>query len=274
MGLIARINSFVNSFVQIGGPSGPGFNANSGALEAKNAANNAFAIVRGANPSGDNDLTTKKYVDEIAKPYIVTAQANAVTALIANSGVEHYIVVSAPGTGAAAAYTSGTILWDDGSGTGNVDILGPTDGLIIITTVALTGGTFTFNSNTQYVWTGSTWQSLQASVAGAVYCINFILGTSVSQSSVTSIPANAIVLRCDLNVTTPYSAGTTIAIGQTGTTSLLQATTDNVPTVADTYEAEQVTAWGSSALAVLATIGGSPSAGVATVTVLYSSPLS
>ncbi len=274
MGLFERLAGVVNSFLQLGGPSGPGFNANSGALEAKNAANNAFAIMRGATPSGDNDLATKAYVDEIAKPYIVTAQANAVSALIANSGVEHYIVVSAPGTGAAAAYIAGAVLWDDGSSTGNVTILGPTSGLSIVTTVALTGGTFTFNANQQYVWTGSTWSNIAPSIGGATYTIDFAIGTTASQSSVTNIPSGAIVLSCMVNITTPYSAGTTIAVGQTGTTGLLMGTGDNVATVVDTYLAPQRTSWGGSNLPVLVTVGGSPSAGVGTVTVQYSSALS
>jgi len=272
MGLFARMAGVIGNFFQLGGPSGPGFNNNLGALEARNAANNAYAIMRGATPSGDNDLTTKAYVDEIARPFIVTAQANAVSALISNTATEHYIVVSAPGTGAAAAYVAGAILWDDGSGTGNVAILGPTSGQPIFCTAALTGGTFTFNADNEYIWTGSTWANIAPSVAGVVSCIDFAIGTGASQSSVTSIPANAIVLRCDVTVTTPYSAGATISVGQTGTTVLLQATADNVPQTADEYMAEQRTAWGVAPLPVLVTVGGSPASGAGTCTVMYSSP--
>jgi hypothetical protein len=274
MSLFSRIAGVVNSFFQIGGPGGPGFNNNSGIIEGKNAANNAFAIVRGATPLGDNDLTTKAYVDEIFKPLIVTAQSNAATALIANSGVEHYIVVSTAGTGAAAAYVAGTVLWDDGSSTGNVSILGPTDGASIITTTSLTGGTFVFSANTQYVWTGSTWASLAPSVAGVDYTIDFAIGTAASQSSVSSIPSGAIVKQSIINITTPYTGGATIAVGQTGTTALLQGTGDNTPQTVDQYNADQRTAWGGSPLPVLVTVAGSPSAGVGTVTVTYTLPLS
>jgi hypothetical protein len=272
MGLFAKLAGVVNSFFQIGGPGGPGWNNNSGVLEGKNAANNAFVVVRGATPAADNDLTTKAYVDEIFKPLIVTAQANAPSALIANSGVEHYIVVSTAGTGAAAAYVAGTVLWDDGSGAGNVTILGPTVGGSILPTVTLAGGTFTFSANNEYVWTGSTWQNIAPSVAGVVSCIDFAIGTAASQSSVTSIPANAIVLRCDVTITTPYSGGATIKVGQTGTTNLLQDTGDNVPQTADEYSANARVAWGASPLAVLVTVAGAPSTGVGVVTVLYSLP--
>jgi len=272
-GIFSKLIGTLTSFFQVGGTAGPGINANGAALETKNAANSAFAIHRGAFPVGDNDFATKAYVDEAFKPLIVTAQANAVSALIANTSTEHYIVVSAPGTGAAAAYISGTVLWDDGSGSGNVTILGPTTGATITTTTSLTGGTFVFNSNSQYVWTGATWLNLAPSVAGATYTIDFVIGTGASQSSVSSIPANAIVTNIYTVFGTPYSAGTTIKVGQTGTTNLLMDTTDNTPTVAGTYNILQRTSWGASALPVLVTIAGAPSAGAGTITVQYTQAL-
>jgi hypothetical protein len=105
-----------------------------------------------------------------------------------------------------------------------------------------------------------------------VYSIDFAVGTGAAQSSATSIPANAIVFWCDLVVTTAYSAGTTISIGQTGSVSLLQATTDNTATALGEYFAPQRTPWGSSSLPVLATVSGGPSVGAGTVTVLYAAP--
>lgn len=273
MGLFQRLAGVVNSFLQLGGPAGPGFNVNGSALEARNAANSAYTVMRGATPLADNDLTTKNYVDEVARPFIVTAQSNAASALIANSGVEHYIVVSTAGTGAAAAYVAGAVLFDDGSGTGNVVVLGPTVGQAIFVTTSLTGGTFTFNANTEYIWTGSTWTNVAPSVSGAVFCIDLAIGTGAAQSSVTVIPANGVILRSTVTITTPYSGGATIAVGQTGTTGLLQATGDIVPQTADNYDAPQRTAWGATPLALLVTVGGTPGAGAGFVTVQYSSPL-
>ncbi len=58
MGLFARILGSVASFFQIGGPNGPGFNDNAGALEAKNSTNTAFTIARGADPVNPNDFVT------------------------------------------------------------------------------------------------------------------------------------------------------------------------------------------------------------------------
>lgn len=56
MGLFARIAGTVASFFQVGGPSGPGLNANGAALETKNSTNTGFAVMRGANPVAANDF--------------------------------------------------------------------------------------------------------------------------------------------------------------------------------------------------------------------------
>lgn len=271
MGLFEKLSGFVPSFLQWGGPAGPGINQNSTALETKNAANNAYANHRGAYPLIDADFATKAYVDETARPFIVTAQSNAATALIANSATEHYIVVSAAGSGAAAAYVAGAVLWDDGSGAGNVTVLGPTSGQPIFVTTALTGGTFVFSANNEYIWTGSTWSNLAPSVAGSSLCIQVTTGLA-TVSSVTSIPANAVITRVVTTVSTAYSAGTTISVGQTGTVSLLQATGDITPQTIDSYGSSLPVAWGSSALPVLITITGSPTVGAGTVLVQYTSP--
>jgi len=69
-----KLNGIVNALFQIG-TGGPNLKSNSGALEARNAADSAYAIARGATPVGANDLTTKAYVDAAA------GSANAVKAI-------------------------------------------------------------------------------------------------------------------------------------------------------------------------------------------------
>ncbi len=107
--------------------------------------------------------------------------------------------------------------------------------------------------------------------SSGVKTIRFVIGTA-TVSSATQIPANAIVQNCEVKITTPYSAGGTIAVGQTGTVALLQATTDNLPQSTDMFEVEQDTAWGAAPLAVLVTVGGAPAAGAGVVIVRYATP--
>ena len=91
--------------------------------------------------------------------------------------------------------------------------------------------------------------------------------------SSSTIPANARILRCDVDITTAYNGGATIAIGVAGgTTDLIQTTSDNNPQaggVPNTYAKEQDTDWGGSTAAVRATLTGA-SSGVGVVRVWYS----
>lgn len=269
MGLFSRIAGVVNSFFQVGGPAGPGWNSNSGALEGRNAANSTFAVVRGATPLGDNDLVTKAYADELSKPYPVSLQFNGNSALPANTGTEQYYVVTTTGANA----TIGQILWDDGSGVGTVAVIPAKTGNEIVTTANFTGGTISLVTNQNYVWSGTAWVNVALNVTGAVYTIDFAITTGASQSSATSIPASAVIFECDVNITTPYSGGATISVGQTGSASLFQATADNTPQTNDLYQSMQRTA-SFGALPVLVTVAGAPGAGAGTVTVRYAIPLS
>jgi hypothetical protein len=109
-----------------------------------------------------------------------------------------------------------------------------------------------------------------ATPPGGTETIAFALGVATA-SSVAIIPNGATVLDARLNVTTPYSGGATIEIGQVGALASFQATTDNDPQVDGLYQAEQVTS--ALNLAVTATVLGAPVAGVAEVVVTYTVPL-
>ena len=267
-GVFSKLLGTLSSFFQIGGTAGPGINANGAVLETKNAANNAFAVHRGATPVGDNDLTTKAYVDKMAsKPLPASIQFNGNNVLPNNSGTEQWYVVTTSGANA----TIGQLLWDDGSGAGVVAVIPAVTGNTIVTTVAFSGGTISLAANQMYVWTGAAWLDIAPSVAGATYMIRTTLGTATA-SSATQIPANAIIYDTRLDVTTPYSAGATISLGITGTVALFMATTDNAATVAGLYQVMQDTSVGASAATLLGTIAGAPAAGAAQMIVLYSVP--
>jgi len=102
--------------------------------------------------------------------------------------------------------------------------------------------------------------------------IRYAIGTGATQDSVTLLPAGAVVLNAILEEQTPYSLGATIQIGQAGSLSLLQATTDNNPQVTALYSVPQVTSWGGVARVVRTTVGGAPVAGAGFVTVVYAIP--
>jgi hypothetical protein len=86
MPLFERLAGAIASFFQIGGPTGPGWNANAGALEARNAANSAFAITRGATPIAANDLIPLGYLGTIGAIAGITTAAFASENNVGNSG--------------------------------------------------------------------------------------------------------------------------------------------------------------------------------------------
>jgi|SRR6185437_6084831 len=71
MAFYSKLRGTIETLFQLGN-GGPNWKNNAGAIEARNAADSAFAIVRGLTPSGTTDLTTKAYVDgklQLAKSF-------------------------------------------------------------------------------------------------------------------------------------------------------------------------------------------------------------
>lgn len=270
MSLWSKIKGTIETIFQIG-LGGPNVKASSGAVELRNSADSGYAIGRGASPVGMNDFTTKQYVDTINKPIVIASQFDGNNALPANSGTEGFYIVTTTGANA----TIGQLLFDDGSSSGTTTVLAALEGRTVFTAAAFSGGTITLLANSFYVWdAGTSAWLLEASpaIGGAVREIRYTVSNSATQDSATQIPANAVVVAAELIVTTPFSGGATVSIGQAGSVSLLQATSDNLATVAGSYQVMQDTAWGGSALAVRTTVGGAPAAGAGRVCVRYTVP--
>lgn len=265
-GTIATIFSFGLGQAQIKSQAGGTI------LEVRNSDDSAFGILRGAAPVGDNDYVTKKYADTLEKPLIVSRQADCSVAISNNTGVRGFVVVTTAGSGAAI----GDILYDNGSGSGTMEILAAVEGRTLAITDTLSGGTISFDADSVYIWDadGTQWIKIGdiGSVTGAVRMIRFTITNAASQNSVNSIPQNARVRRCWLEITTVYSGGATISIGYSGSTSAFMATTDNTPQRLAAYEADQDTQV-PTAQPVLVTVAGAPAAGAGVVIAEFSLPL-
>ena len=269
MSLWSKVRGTIESAFQLG-LGGPQLKNNGGVVEHRNSADNAFAVSRGADPVGLSDFTTKQYVDTIATRTIVVAQADGNAAIPANTGVERFLVVSTTGPNA----NIGDLLFDNGTAVGNMTkLVAAARG--IITTVALSGGTVTFSADSQYFWdtVAVAWVNIGGSaISGSRRVIQYAVTNAATQDSTAKIPANAVVRSAMLDVVTPFSGGATVSIGQAGSLTLLQLTTDNLATVAGQYEVPQRTPWGASALVVRTTVAGAPAAGAGFVTVEYTVP--
>jgi len=271
MSLWSKIIGTIEDRFQLG-LGGPLLKDSSGAVDARNSADSGYAIVRGATPIGDNDLTTKMYVGTVAAPTIVTGEWDGAVALTNNTVTRRYYVVST--TGGVAAI--GELIWDNGLNDGLPLTIIPAAARMIVTTVALTGGTVTFKADSPYVWDtdGVSWIAAGPSgVSGAIRELRMPIALAATQASTAKIPANAVVTEATLDIVTPYDAGTTITVGRTLSLALLQSTSDNLATVAGIYQSMQDTDWGVTEIEVTVTVGGViPAAGAGFCIVKYTMP--
>jgi hypothetical protein len=275
-GVFSKLLGTIASFFQVGDSSGPGLNANGAALEARNAANSAYAIFRsGGPPVGDNDVANKSYVDQLAnKPVPVSVQFNGGVALPANSGAEKWYVVTTTGVNASI----GQLLWDDGSGVGTVQVIPAATGNTLVTTAAFAGGAITFVANHVYTWTGAAWVDVSsaAAPAGVTFMIRIPIGTAAATSSASNIPSGAVIYDAKFVVTTPYSVGATVQMGVAGTVGAFMGVNDNNPGAAanTAFQVMQDTLYGGAATPLLVSVGGAPGAGAGIAVLLFSTPLS
>ncbi len=194
MSLFSKIRGTIETIFQVG-LGGPQLKKSAGAaLDVRDNADAAYAVVRVATPAGNQDASTKAYTDAGDAASVATSEA----------------------------YTD----------------------------AAVAG----------------------ISVAGVVREIRMALALAGTTTSVTNIPANAIVNYVAVKVGTQYSAGATVSIGQTGSLALLMATTDSLLQSTDTFEVSCDVPWGAGALPVVATLAGAPAAGAGFVFVRYTVP--
>jgi hypothetical protein len=96
---------------------------------------------------------------------------------------------------------------------------------------------------------------------------------ATTSQSTSSVPAGSRGTRLYVTITTPYSPGATLAVGNSGNASLLLAAGAIDPTVANAvYDIPVPQAWTGGALPLLVTIGGAPAAGAADVLYVSSVP--
>ncbi len=118
------------------------------------------------------------------------------------------------------------------------------------------------------------WNGDVGNVTGAKRVVRYAIDNTADQDSTFQIPANAIIHEAILKITTSYSGGASISIGNSTDPDLIMLTTDNKPQAAAgrLYSVEQDTDWGVAADEVKTTISGAPAAGAGVVIVTFSLP--
>ena len=282
MGIFQKLTGIIGSTFQIGGTSGSILKNNSGAVEAKNAADNAFVPVNAGTPTawGNNAVVTATMLQQA---FIVGAEFDGATPPT-NSGTVQYRLC----TTASAPYAAGDLAFDNGTSTGTVMRIAATPGMIISVTASLNTGTLVIGPGV-YAWDGSAYNPLLAGYGGINKTVEIDIapadfnpvGGSSTKSSSTLIPANARILRSRVQVQNggAFDNAATVSVGYTGAVSRVQATTDNNLLAVNTYVVEGTSDnadWSASDTAVLLTLNCTTAApspgGAARVTIEYVTP--
>lgn len=183
------------------GKDGPKVKANTGVVELRDNADTAYAVARGADPVGDDDLVTKRYLDTRAS-IAVTGQIDGGSPPAAGTAGRIYVVTTSGGT-----YSVNELYRDDGSAW--VEIT-RTEGLRITVTDDLSGGTVEFLGDHVYVWDedASEWDdigpapALTRAVRNERITIDY---TDSGDNNVgAAVPANAIITGVKVSVTQAF----------------------------------------------------------------------
>jgi hypothetical protein len=251
------------------GKLGAKLKSNSGVIEARNAADNAFAKVRGADPAGMDDLVTLRYLKTQASA-TVTGQIDGGTPPAVVDGAV-YIATTTGGT-----YTAGRLYYGESSAWNERT---PGEGMTIVATDALAGGTLTFAADHLYAWDAdaSTWDDIGPTPATTETkllkvvkaTINFDTSTPVNLGS--ALPVGASVSKFIVDVTTEYDQPSTVVFGISGSTSELGLAIESNLNAIDTYIIDRYKTYsGGEQIIATLDVGVGATAGAATVEMHYS----
>jgi len=119
----------------------------------------------------------------------------------------------------------------------------------------------------------TTWLALAGSglTTGLRRTVQFVVsgaGGAGSFDSVTSLAAGNQVFSIDVQVTVPFDGGAFLNVGDTSVANRIFDQAQADLSSADTFSVDQVTAWPGASV-VRATLGGTPTTGLAVITVTY-----
>ena len=250
------------------GKKGPRLKDEGGAIAHRNSADNAYAIARGADPVGDNDLVTKKYLETRANVR-VTGQING----------------GAPGTGAfvgeirivttaGGSFNLQELYRWSGSAWEAVTVF---EGMTVVVTDALTGGTDEYLADHIYVWDedNTTWVDNGPSPAlsnvrrARRVTIDFNDPNGANNIG-DLIPQNAIVVGGMANVTQAFDdAAATLEVGDAGDTDRFAAVSEICLDVVGLYKFDAYHLYGADTQAIATLAKGTSTQGQVSLILEY-----
>lgn len=249
------------------GKNGPRFKDTSGIVEFKNNADDAYIVVRAADPVADNDIVTLRYVRTQAN-VIVTGQIDGTSPPAAVNGAV-YVVTTTGGV-----YTENELWYGEGGSWTAITLL---DGMTMRTTTDLTGGNIEFTGDHNYQWdaTGGTWVDIGPSTAEGKKAKNERVDLAFNSSSPlnvgTALPAGARVQWVKVNVTQAFNGTTesTLSVGDAVDTDRLMTIAEVDLSEVGLYVSTVNYTYSSSTQVIATYVQDSATTGTATIEVLY-----
>jgi hypothetical protein len=249
------------------GKGGPKVKDSSGVIEARNNADDAYAVLRAATPVADNDVATKAWVE---KRYgiAVTGQIDGGAPPAAGTPGRIFVCTTAGG-----AYTLNYLYRDTGSAWEEIV---PSEGIVIGITDALTGGSVEFDADHAYIWDldNTEWDDIGPSAGSDTKKIEArtvdIAHTDGAVNIGLDVPANAKVLRARVYVTQAFDGATpTVKIGDGTDDDRLMTEAENDLETTGLYVVDCQYTYGAATQLVATVTTSGASQGLANVTVEF-----
>ena len=245
-------------------------------IEFRDNTDSNLVPIRAATPVTDDDVVTKGYLEKNAE-IKVTGEIYDNTGITGNSGTPTVgqIFIAKDTVGFAVANRlyraiTTTPIASASLGTDFEEII-PPEGLRIGVSDAFTNGGFPLEADHVYIWDADAgeWSDIgpAAAVTDVVKSKKATIGTAAT-TLIVQAPAGSSGVKVIFKVTTPYSGGTSITIGNSGAQDNIMTSNEIKENQAGVYIAEAFVEY-AVATDINVYISGSPAAGAAVLEFEY-----
>jgi hypothetical protein len=271
--LASKLRGIIGNLFHLGGFSGPNIKNNSGVVEARNAADSAYVLLRGSGVPSSGEVVNDipRLLDLQGRIAQIDFSFDGASAPSAGSNTGDFGFCHTTGGG----HTAGDVIYDDGSSLITI----PASVVKHITTTSAVSGTISLIANGVYSNDGGTWTLKgdgTGAASGSVLTIEVTYSNTdtAGKSSTTSVPNGARVLRVRNIVETIFNNSPTVTVIVDGTSdeTILTTTDSDLETQGEYHRDDTHLITSSTEGVITVTVGGTPSAGAGRIIVEYATP--
>jgi hypothetical protein len=254
---------------------------NAGVLEARNNADSAMAIMRGADPVSATDFVTKQYLEAAGAIAVIgniydSGGSTPASTQFTGAGQEGAIAICNESVGSFTdTYLYRLDTWNTDVATSTWTEIVPSEGNSMAITDTTSGGSPTYTAEHMYIYDadGGTWVDVGSAYTADAITKSFraalVFGTS-SPLAIGTPAANSIVTQVMVDVTEAFDGtAPTLNVGTAGTADLYMDETEIDLTTIGTYIVDIYKLDGGGTAAQAVYVPDSSAAGAATILFKY-----